>query len=50
LLDNGTSYIEVIDNWIGLDRFGKKVLPNSGKPIVVKPGSKHDTISGNQTN
>jgi trimeric autotransporter adhesin len=49
-LDNGTSYIQVIDNWIGLNRFGKKVLPNSGRPIVVKPGSKNDTISGNVTN
>jgi hypothetical protein len=45
----GTSYIEVINNWIGLDRFGVKLLPNSGLPIVVDPGSVSDTMSGNVT-
>ena len=29
-LDTGSSYTAVIDNWIGLNRAGKKVLPNSG--------------------
>jgi parallel beta-helix repeat protein len=48
-LDKGSSYTQVIDNWIGLDRFGKKTLPNTGHPIVVQPGSKHNTIKGNVT-
>jgi parallel beta-helix repeat protein len=48
-LGKGSSYTEVIDNWIGLDRRGKKLLPNSGHPIVVKPGSVHNKISGNIT-
>lgn len=44
----GTSFIQVIDNWIGLDRFGAKVLANSGLPIV-SAGSVNDTITGNTT-
>jgi hypothetical protein len=48
-LGKGSTYTSVIDNWIGLDRRGKKVLPNSGHPIVVKPGSVHYKISGNIT-
>lgn len=48
-LGKGSAYTSVIDNWIGLDRRGKKVLPNSGSPIVVKPGSVHNKISGNIT-
>jgi hypothetical protein len=46
-LGSGSSYSAVIDNWIGLNRAGEKVLPNSGRPIVVKPGSVHNKISGN---
>jgi parallel beta-helix repeat protein len=45
----GTSFIEVINNWIGLDRQKRKLLPNTGLPIVVSPRSTHDTISGNIT-
>ena len=45
----GTSYIEVINNWIGLDRQKRKLLPNKGRPIVVSPHSTHDTIAGNIT-
>ena len=48
-LGRGSSYTAVIDNWIGLDRRGKAMLPNSGHPIVVKPGSVHNKISGNIT-
>ena len=48
-LGKGSAYTAVIDNWVGLDRRGKKVLPNSGRPIVVKPGSVHNKISGNIT-
>jgi parallel beta-helix repeat protein len=48
-LGKGSSYTAVIDNWIGLDGRGKKLLPNSGHPIVVKPGSVHNKISGNIT-
>jgi parallel beta-helix repeat protein len=48
-LGKGSSYTAVIDNWIGLNRHGDKVLPNSGHPIVVKPGSVHNKISGNVT-
>ena len=48
-LDKGSSYTSVIDNWIGLDKAGKYVLPNSGRPIVVKPGSVHNKIYGNVT-
>ncbi|MBV9719461.1 MAG: hypothetical protein JOZ77_09075 [Candidatus Eremiobacteraeota bacterium] len=46
-LDAGSSYTSVIDNWIGLNRAGKKTLPNSGEPIAVSRGSTHNTISGN---
>ncbi len=48
-LGNGSSYSSVIDNWIGLNKAGKFNLPNSGHPIVVKPGSVHNKISGNMT-
>lgn len=48
-LGKGSSYTTVVDNWIGLNKAGKKVLPNSGHPIVVKPGSVHNKISGNIT-
>ena len=48
-LDTGSSYTAVIDNWIGLNKAGKKVLPNSGRPIVVKKGSFHNKIHGNVT-
>ncbi|HEY1429432.1 MAG TPA: right-handed parallel beta-helix repeat-containing protein [Candidatus Tumulicola sp.] len=47
-LGNGSSYSSIIDNWIGLDRKGGS-LPNSGKPIVVKPNSVHNKIRGNIT-
>ena len=45
----GSSYISVINNNIGLDRFGKALIPNKGLPIVVDPLSTNDTISGNIT-
>ncbi len=48
-LGTGSSYSAVIDNWIGLNRRGAKNLPNAGRPIVVKPGSVHNKISGNVT-
>ncbi len=48
MLGNGSSYTSLIDNWIGLDGRGGS-LPNSGKPIVVKPGSVHNKIRGNIT-
>ena len=48
-LDTGSSYTSVIDNWIGLDKAGRKVLPNSRRPIVVKKGSYHNKIHGNVT-
>ncbi|MEO7201065.1 MAG: hypothetical protein ABI431_00430, partial [Candidatus Tumulicola sp.] len=48
LLGNGSSYTSLIDNWIGLSGGGGS-LPNSGKPIVVKPGSVHNKIHGNVT-
>ncbi|MFY9738917.1 MAG: hypothetical protein WAK11_07660, partial [Candidatus Cybelea sp.] len=48
-LGKGSSYTAVIDNWIGLDRRKRALLPNSGHPIVVKPGSVHNKISGNIT-
>jgi hypothetical protein len=48
-LAKGSSYTAVIDNWIGLDRRERALLPNSGHPIVVKPGSVHNKISGNIT-
>ncbi len=47
-LANGSSYSAVIGNWIGLNRKGKKTLPNSRRPIVVQPGSSHNKISGNE--
>lgn len=47
-LDTGSSYSAVIENWIGLDRAGLKTLPNSRRAIVVKLGSEHNKIWGNQ--
>ncbi len=48
-LTAGSSYTRVIGNWIGLSRSGHRRITNSGTPIVVKPGSLHNTIKGNQT-
>jgi hypothetical protein len=48
-LGTGSSYTSLIANWIGLNRAGAKTLPNSGQPIVVRPGSVHNRISGNKT-
>lgn len=45
-LDSGTSYIQLLNNWIGLDRAGFPLLPNTGSPIVTN-GSTNDTIEGN---
>jgi hypothetical protein len=45
-LATGTNNIQVINNWIGLNRFGLPNLPNSGDAIVVN-GSSNDTIAGN---
>jgi hypothetical protein len=47
-LGKGTSRTSVIDNAIGLTRTGKS-LPNSGHPIIVRPGSLNNTIFGNTT-
>ena len=46
-LGPGSSYTAVIGNWNGLDSSGKKTIPNSRRPIVVKPESVHNKISGN---
>jgi parallel beta-helix repeat protein len=48
LLGNGSSYTSLIDNWVGLNRGGGS-LPNSGQPILAKPGSVHNKIHGNVT-
>lgn len=48
-LDAASSYTKVIGNWIGLNRNGRKAIPNSGKPVVVSPTSTHNTIKGNIT-
>ncbi|HEY6450920.1 MAG TPA: hypothetical protein VIX60_09610 [Candidatus Cybelea sp.] len=45
----GSSYTKVIGNWIGLSRSGHRRIPNLGNPIVVKPGSLHNTVKGNHT-
>jgi Periplasmic copper-binding protein (NosD) len=45
----GSSYTRVVGNWIGLSRSGHRTIPNSGSPVVVKPGSLHNTIKGNRT-
>lgn len=42
----GTSYIQVIGNSIGLDRFGLPILPNSGAAIVAN-GSSYDVAIPN---
>ncbi|HEX3671680.1 MAG TPA: hypothetical protein VHT92_08260 [Candidatus Cybelea sp.] len=47
-LATGSTYTAVVGNWIGLNRRGKKTLPNSRRPIVVQPGSSHNKISGNE--
>ncbi|HET6276250.1 MAG TPA: right-handed parallel beta-helix repeat-containing protein [Candidatus Cybelea sp.] len=46
-LGPGSSYTTVIGNWIGLNGRGQKTIPNSRRPIVVKPGSVHNEIAGN---
>jgi hypothetical protein len=48
-LATGSSLTQVINNQIGLDRFGLALLPNNGLPILVQPGSTSNTISGNVT-
>ena len=48
-LAGASSYTKVIGNWIGLSRSGHRRIPNSGRPIVVKPGSDHNTIKDNIT-
>ena len=48
-LAGASSYTKVIGNWIGLSRSGHRRIPNSGRPIVVKPGSNHNTIKDNVT-
>ena len=45
----GSSYTTVANNWIGLTRSGERKLPNNRRPIVVRPGSVHNKISGNKT-
>jgi hypothetical protein len=32
-----------------LTRSGERKLPNNRRPIVVRPGSDHNKISGNKT-
>lgn len=49
MLAAGSSYTKVIGNWIGLSRSGHRRIPNSGDPIVVQPGSLHNTIKANRT-
>ncbi len=46
-LATGTSYIQVLNNQIGKNRFGLPTLPNAGQPVVVYPGSVFDTVAGN---
>jgi hypothetical protein len=43
----GSSFTQVLNNWIGLDSSGSRLLPNSGLPIVADPASTSNTISGN---
>ena len=42
----GTGFISVIHNTIGFDKSGQPLL-NTGKQLVVDPGSTNDTIIGN---
>jgi hypothetical protein len=42
----GTGFISVVHNTIGFDKSGQ-LLPNTGKQLVVDPGSTNDTIIGN---
>jgi parallel beta-helix repeat protein len=42
----GTGFISVVHNTIGFDKSGQP-LPNTGKQLVVDPGSTNDTIVGN---
>jgi parallel beta-helix repeat protein len=42
----GTDFIQVLHNTIGFDRTGQP-LPNTGKQLVVDPGSTNDVIVGN---
>ena len=43
----GTDRISVIHNTIGFDASGQ-LLPNTGKQLVVDPGSTNDTVVGNK--
>jgi hypothetical protein len=45
-LASGTSFTQVLGNWIGLDRFGLPVLPNTVNAIATN-GSTNNTIQGN---
>jgi parallel beta-helix repeat protein len=45
----GTSFTQVLNNWIGLDSAERSLLPNSGLPIVADPASSSNTITGNVT-
>ncbi len=45
----GSSFSQVLNNWIGLDSAELRLLPNSGLPIVADPASLSNTISGNVT-
>jgi hypothetical protein len=42
-----SSYTSVLNNYIGTDRFGAHLIPNSGLPISVSPTSTNNTVSGN---
>lgn len=48
-LGAGSSYSVVTANWVGLNRVGRKLLPNSRGGIVVRPGSLHNNVWGNKT-
>jgi len=45
-LETGTSFTQILNNFIGYDHAGAPVLPNFGEPIMVN-GSSDNTISGN---
>jgi parallel beta-helix repeat protein len=46
-LTSGSSWSRILNNEIGRNRVGLPTLPNVGLPIVVYPGSLHNTIAGN---
>ena len=46
-LATGASYIQVLNNQMGRNRFGLPNLPNTGGPVVVYPPALFDTVSGN---